>query len=162
MADRTDARFKDKEAASIRATKFPAHFAERVDLRKVNISVLRPWIAKRLIELMRVEDDVVVEYVYSMLEDKDKPIPDPKKMQVNLVGFMDKYGAAAFMDELWKLLLSAQATVGGVPAEFIEAKKKEIEAARAGNAASGDLEGQMRARSDAIGDRNGRDGRVSA
>lgn len=74
MADRTDARFKDKEAASIRATKFPAHFSERVDLRKVNISVLRPWIAKRLVELMRVEDDVVVEYVYSMLEDKDKPV----------------------------------------------------------------------------------------
>ncbi|GMK55292.1 hypothetical protein CspeluHIS016_0203480 [Cutaneotrichosporon spelunceum] len=155
MADRTDARFKDKEAASIKATKFPAHFGERVDLRKVNISVLRPWIAKRLIELMRVEDDVVVEYVYSMLEDKDKPLPDPKKMQVNLVGFMDKYGAAAFMDELWKLLLSAQATVGGVPAEFIEAKKKEIEAARAGNAASGDLDGQMRARADALAERDG-------
>lgn len=38
-------------------------------------------------------------------------------MQVSLVGFMDKYGAAAFMDALWKLLLSAQKTVGGVPAE---------------------------------------------
>jgi serine/arginine repetitive matrix protein 1 len=38
------------------------------------------------------------------------------KMQVALVGFMDKYGAAAFVDELWKLL-SAQKTVGGVPAE---------------------------------------------
>lgn len=38
-------------------------------------------------------------------------------MQVNLTGFMDKHGAAAFMSELWKLLLSAQATVGGVPAE---------------------------------------------
>ncbi len=76
MADsaRADARFKDKEAASIKETKFPTHFADRVDLRKVNISVLRPWIAKRLIELMRVEDDVVVEYVYSMLEDRDKPV----------------------------------------------------------------------------------------
>lgn len=38
-------------------------------------------------------------------------------MQVSLVGFMDKYGAAAFMDALWKLLLSAQKTVGGVPVE---------------------------------------------
>ena len=38
-------------------------------------------------------------------------------MQVNLVGFMDKHGAAAFMDQLWTLLLSAQQTVGGVPAE---------------------------------------------
>ncbi|TXT09157.1 hypothetical protein VHUM_02631 [Vanrija humicola] len=110
-------RFKDKEALSIKATKFPPHFSEKVDLRKVNVSVLKPWIAKRLTELMRFEDDVVVEYVYSMLEDRDKPIPDPRKMQVNLVGFMDKYGAAAFVDELWKLLLSAQKTVGGVPAE---------------------------------------------
>lgn len=38
-------------------------------------------------------------------------------MQVSLLGFMDKYGAAAFMDQLWTLLLSAQKTVGGVPAE---------------------------------------------
>ena len=56
---------------------------------------------------------------------------------------MDKYGAAAFMSSLWDLLLSAQKTVGGVPAEvsylcdflystltstqFIEAKKAELE-----------------------------------
>jgi serine/arginine repetitive matrix protein 1 len=44
-------------------------------------------------------------------------IPDPRKMQVNLTGFMDKYGSANFMDALWTLLLSAQQTVGGVPAE---------------------------------------------
>jgi serine/arginine repetitive matrix protein 1 len=44
-------------------------------------------------------------------------MPDPKKMQVNLLGFMDKYGAAHFMETLWKLLISAQETVGGVPAE---------------------------------------------
>jgi hypothetical protein len=52
-----------------------------------------------------------------MLEETETPFPDPKKMQVNLLGFMDKYGAAHFMEELWKLLLSAQETVGGVPAE---------------------------------------------
>jgi serine/arginine repetitive matrix protein 1 len=44
-------------------------------------------------------------------------MPDPKKLQVSLLGFMDKYGAAAFMEQLWTLLLSAQSTVGGVPAE---------------------------------------------
>jgi serine/arginine repetitive matrix protein 1 len=44
-------------------------------------------------------------------------MPDPRKMQVSLTGFMDKHGAAAFMSDLWKLLLSAQDTVGGVPAE---------------------------------------------
>ncbi|WVR04950.1 hypothetical protein IAU60_001962 [Kwoniella sp. DSM 27419] len=123
-----DSRFKDKEAASIKATKFPKHFNEKVDLRKVNLSVLRGWIAQKVTELIKFEDDVVVEYVFGMLEDRDKPIPDPRKMQVSLVGFMDKHGAAAFMDALWSLLLSAQSTVGGVPAEFIEAKKKELQA----------------------------------
>lgn len=99
--------------------------------------------------MIKFEDDVVVEYVFGMLEDKDTPVspllhlllnprslphvlsslplakarstdsqmPDPKKMQVNLLGFMDKYGAAHFMETLWKLLISAQETVGGVPAE---------------------------------------------
>ncbi|ORY32092.1 PWI domain-containing protein, partial [Naematelia encephala] len=126
-------RFKDKEAAAVKATKFPKSFNEKVcfetayifclssiccvDLRKVNLSVLRPWIAQKITELIRFEDDVVVEYVYGMLEDKEKPNPDPKKMQVSLLGFMDKYGAAAFMEALWNLLLSAQNTVGGVPAE---------------------------------------------
>ena len=53
-----------------------------------------------------------------LFPERDLPqIPDPKRMQVNLTGFMDSYGAAAFMSELWKLLLSAQSTVGGVPAE---------------------------------------------
>ena len=83
----------------------------------VNISVLRTWIAKKVTDIIRFEDDIVVEFAFSMLEETETPFPDPKKMQVNLLGFMDKYGAAHFMEELWKLLLSAQETVGGVPAE---------------------------------------------
>lgn len=69
-----DNRFKDKEKLSIKSTKFPKHFAEKVDLRKVNVSVLRPWIARRVIELIKVDDDVVVEYVYSLLEDTEHPV----------------------------------------------------------------------------------------
>jgi serine/arginine repetitive matrix protein 1 len=45
-----------------------------VDLRKINIAVLRPWIAQKVTEMIRVEDDVVVEYVFGMLEDKDNPV----------------------------------------------------------------------------------------
>ena len=89
----------------------------QVDLRKVNISVLRPWIAKTVTDILRFEDDIVVEFAFSMLEDAENPFPDPRKMQVNMLGFMDKYGAAHYCTELWKLLLSAQETVGGVPAE---------------------------------------------
>lgn len=46
----------------------------QVDLRKVNISVLRPWIAEKVTELIKIEDDVVVEYVFGMLEDRDTPV----------------------------------------------------------------------------------------
>lgn len=83
-------------------------------------------------------------------------VPDPRKMQVALVGFMDKYGAASFVDELWKLLLSAQATVGGVPAEFIEAKKKELEAQNRGGPGAAGLQNQMRQRAEALNDDYGR------
>lgn len=67
-------RFKDKELASIKSTKFPKHFSEKVDLRKVNISVLRPWVAEKVTELIKVEDDIVVEYVFGMLEDRENPV----------------------------------------------------------------------------------------
>ena len=43
-------------------------------MRKVNISVLREWITKKITELIRFEDDVVVEYAYSLLENKDEPV----------------------------------------------------------------------------------------
>ena len=43
-----DSRFSDKDASLIKTTKFPAVFSERVDMSKVNVSVMRPWIATRV------------------------------------------------------------------------------------------------------------------
>lgn len=40
----------------------------------MNISVLRPWVAEKVTELIKVEDDIVVEYVFGMLEDRDNPV----------------------------------------------------------------------------------------
>ena len=51
-----------------------ADLTKQVDLRKVNIGVLRPWIAKKVTEMIKFEDDVVVEYVFGMLEDRDSPV----------------------------------------------------------------------------------------
>ena len=93
-------------------------------MRKINVQVLREWVTKKITEILKFEDDVVVEYAFGILEDKENPTPDPRKMQVGLVGFMDQYGAAAFMSELWKLLISAQQMVGGVPAEVSRDSKQ--------------------------------------
>ena len=43
-------------------------------MRKVNINVLRPWVAKKIIELIGLEDEVVVEYAMGLLEDEQNPV----------------------------------------------------------------------------------------
>ena len=47
-------------------------------------------------------------------------------MQVDITGFLNGKNARIFMGELWTHLQSAQANIGGIPAEFLEKKKEEI------------------------------------
>ena len=42
-------------------------------MRKVNVMVIRPWIAKKVVELVGIDDEVVIEYAMGFLEDKDQP-----------------------------------------------------------------------------------------
>lgn len=37
-------------------------------MSKVNVDSLKPWIAQRITELLGMEDDVIVEFVYNQLE----------------------------------------------------------------------------------------------
>jgi len=49
-------------------------FGYKVDMRKVNLQVIRPWITKKVVELVGFEDEVVVEYAMGLLEDKQQPV----------------------------------------------------------------------------------------
>lgn len=69
-----DGRFKDKEALLIKSMTFPSEFDIKVDMRKVELSVLKPWIAKTTIELLGFEDDVLIEYVSEILEDQENRV----------------------------------------------------------------------------------------
>ncbi|KAF8155979.1 PWI domain-containing protein [Crassisporium funariophilum] len=153
-----DRRFSDKEVKLLKSIKFPAEFDKKVDMRKVNLAVIRPWIAKKIIELIGFEDEVVVEYAMGLLEDEQQPTPDPRKMQINLTGFLTK-DTPEFMSSLWKLLLEAQSDVTGVPRTFVEQKKEEMRKAREGDTRAID-ERDRRARLDELrdGDRGGRGG----
>ncbi|KAJ9120862.1 hypothetical protein QFC22_002797 [Naganishia vaughanmartiniae] len=111
---------------ALKATKFPKVFSEKVDIRKVNLAIMRPWVTTTITELAGVEDDIVIEFVMELLENSEEPVPDPRKMQITLGGFLTPENAAEFMLRLWKLLISAQASHGGIPAEFVEAKKQEL------------------------------------
>lgn len=43
-------------------------------MRKVNLQVMRPWIASKVTELVGFEDEVVVEYAMGLLEDSSQPV----------------------------------------------------------------------------------------
>ncbi|GAA5896879.1 hypothetical protein JCM5296_002579 [Sporobolomyces johnsonii] len=120
-----DPRFKDKQAMLLKKMQFPPSFDQKVDMRKVEIAVMKPWIAKKTVELLGFEDDVLIEYINSLLEDTDNPIVDAKNLQVLLTGFLEKK-TPAFMEALWTLLLSAQSNPLRVPTELLEEKKREM------------------------------------
>lgn len=104
--------------------KFGDALSKRVDMSKVKLDVLRPWISQKITDILHIEDDVIVEFVYNLLEEEKYPCP--KKMQIHMTGFLNGKNARVFMDELWALLLSAQDSDSGIPADFILQKKEEI------------------------------------
>ena len=51
--------------------KFPPEFSTKVDLTKINWDTMKPWIAKRITELLGgLEDEVLIAYVIEQLEGK--------------------------------------------------------------------------------------------
>merc|ERR1712130_566877 len=81
------------------------------------------WITKRVTEMLKIEDDVVVEFIFNQLEKKS---PDPRKMQINLTGFLNGKYARVFMGELWAMLDSAQNSENGIPTELVNMKIEEM------------------------------------
>ncbi|RPA96167.1 PWI domain-containing protein [Choiromyces venosus 120613-1] len=111
------------DAKLLKSTKFPPEYSKKVDMEKVNLEVMKQWISGKVIEILGNEDDVVIDFVYSLLE--EERIPDPKKIQIHLTGFLEK-DTPAFCKQLWGLLLSAQSSPQGVPMELLEQKKEEL------------------------------------
>ncbi|KAK0731254.1 PWI domain-containing protein [Lasiosphaeris hirsuta] len=111
------------DAKLLKSTKFPPEFNQKVDMQKVNIQVMKKWIASTVTTILGNEDDVVIELIFNLIE--GGRFPDIKSLQIQLTGFLDK-DTATFCKDLWKLLLSAQSSPQGVPKELLEAKKQEL------------------------------------
>lgn len=78
------------DAKLLKQTKFPAEFSQKVDMRKVNVEVMKKydwstpgpktiswhstdvaasrWIAGKISEILGSEDDVVIELCFNLLE----------------------------------------------------------------------------------------------
>ncbi|EHA8590271.1 serine/arginine repetitive matrix protein 1 [Cocos nucifera] len=122
-----DSRFSNKQAKLLKTQKFAPELDHVVDMTKVQMDVIRPWIATRVTELLGFEDEVLINFVYGLLDGKEV---DGKQMQIQLTGFMEK-NTGKFMKELWGLLLSAQNNASGVPQQFLDAKKEETDKRKA-------------------------------
>ena len=133
-----DSRFSDKAKKLLRTTKFPPNFETKVDMKKVSLESLLPWITEQVTKLLGHDDDVVTGYIQGSLE---RAKVDPKEMQLALAGFLDTH-SAGFMRDLWSLLISAQEMPGGVPREFVE---KQEEALRAQKEAQRRIEAALQA-----------------
>ena len=59
--------------------KFADVLSKKVDMSKVKLDVLRPWISSKITQLLKLEDDVIEEYVVNQLEEEN--FPNSKKMQ---------------------------------------------------------------------------------
>lgn len=119
-----DSRFSDKNKKLMKTMKFAENIDKKIDMKKIRLELMRPYITNILNELTTVEDDVMVEYVFSQLEDKQHP--DGKLIQIMMTGFLGKTKARTFMAELWTTLVEAQASPHGIPAELIELKREEL------------------------------------
>lgn len=116
-----DTRFSNKEAKLLKSQKFPAELDQLVDMSKVKMDVIRPWIANRTTEFLGFEDEVLINFIYGLLDGKEV---DGKQIQIQLTGFMEK-NTVKFMKELWALLTSAQKNASGIPQQFLDAKAEE-------------------------------------
>ncbi|KAJ6643959.1 Serine/arginine repetitive matrix protein 1 [Pseudolycoriella hygida] len=113
-----DTQFSDIEKKLLKKMEFGDCLNQRVDMTKVKLDELRPWIDKKITDILHGDDDIMVYFIYNHLEEKKYPCP--KKLQLNLNGFVKAENARLFVDELWKLLISAQESDTGVPTEFIQ------------------------------------------
>eukprot|EP00877_Chromochloris_zofingiensis_P013441 jgi/Chrzof1/8350/Cz03g07060.t1 len=118
-----DARFSNKTKQQMKQMKFPKELDLKVDLKKVNWTVMKEWIAKRVTELLGIEDEVLIGTIHNQLIDEQDV--DGKRLHMDLVPFLEK-NTSLFMKELWALLSSASSNETGIPQAFLDAKAEEL------------------------------------
>ncbi|KFD52912.1 hypothetical protein M513_06222, partial [Trichuris suis] len=116
-----DNRFSDKQKKLLKTLQFPPEFAQKVDMKKVNLDTIKSWITERINTILESEDEILENFVFNQLECET---PDPRHMQINLTGFLNAKKAREFMTELWTMLVSAQEAPDGVPPVLVEQRMR--------------------------------------
>ena len=53
----------------LRTTKFPAEFNVKVDMKKVNVQLIKAWVTDEIARILKSEDDIVTELVFNILDE---------------------------------------------------------------------------------------------
>ena len=123
-----DSRFSNKEKKLLKSLSkdFPPEFSKKVDLSNVNWNSIKPWIEKRVYELLGgLEDEILLNFIFESTVGK-KAI-DPRKLQISLMGFLEN-NSGVFCKELWALLQDASSNDNGIPSAFLAPQKSERDA----------------------------------
>lgn len=59
-----------KQKKLMKSMKFPKELDLKVDPAKVNWLVMMEWVAKRVTQLLGVEDDVLIQFINNKLQEK--------------------------------------------------------------------------------------------
>ncbi|KAG0713139.1 Serine/arginine repetitive matrix protein 1 [Chionoecetes opilio] len=70
-----DNRFSNKDKKLMKEMKFAESLAKKVDMTKVRLEVVKPWVTERITAILGMEDDVVIEYVFNQLEADKQVMP---------------------------------------------------------------------------------------
>ena len=57
---------KDKKL--LKSMKFPKEYEEKIDLKPVNWEAIKGWVAKRATELLGIEDEVLIAYIFEQID----------------------------------------------------------------------------------------------
>lgn len=123
----------------LKKTKFPKSFSQNVNLNKINIPVLSQWTDDKITSILGFEDEIVQSTAINLFfpnsdesntssSSSNKTKIDPKRAQLNLVGFLGVEEAASFSKELWEMMVDAQTSPHGIPRKLLDKKKEELEA----------------------------------
>lgn len=120
----------------LKKTKFPKSFSQSVNLGKINIPVLSEWTEEQITSILGFEDEIVQSTAINLFfpnsdetsSASNKTKIDPKRAQLNLVGFLGGKEAASFAQELWEMMVDAQTAPHGIPRKLLDKKKEELEA----------------------------------
>lgn len=70
-----DNRFSNKDKKLMKEMKFAESLAKKVDMTKVRLEVVKPWVTEKITAILGMEDDVVIEYVFNQLEAEKQVMP---------------------------------------------------------------------------------------